>query len=104
MHADARPPPAPTAPLFYRQDEDAHGEGSTTVLGFWIYLMSDCLIFASLFATFGVLGGNYAGGPVAARTVRPAARGAQYASPAGLVDHLRLRDAGDADSARSARR
>ena len=26
------------------------------MLGFWIYLMSDCLIFAVLFATYGVLG------------------------------------------------
>ncbi len=26
------------------------------MLGFWIYLMSDCLIFAMLFATYGVLG------------------------------------------------
>ena len=25
--------------------------------------MSDCLIFAVLFAAFGVLGGNYAAGP-----------------------------------------
>ena len=33
------------------------------MLGFWIYLMSDCLIFAMLFATYGVLGGNYAAGP-----------------------------------------
>ena len=33
------------------------------MLGFWIYLMSDCLIFAVLFACFGVLGGNYAAGP-----------------------------------------
>ena len=33
------------------------------MLGFWIYLMSDCLIFAVLFATYGVLGGNYAAGP-----------------------------------------
>ncbi len=32
-------------------------------LGFWIYLMSDCLIFAMLFAAYGVLGGNYAAGP-----------------------------------------
>ena len=36
------------------------------MLGFWIYLMSDCLIFACLFATYGVLGRNYAGGPSAA--------------------------------------
>ena len=33
------------------------------MLGFWIYLMSDCLIFACLFATYGVLGGNFAAGP-----------------------------------------
>ena len=32
-------------------------------LGFWLYLMSDLIIFATLFATFAVLGRNYAGGP-----------------------------------------
>jgi cytochrome o ubiquinol oxidase subunit III len=51
------------APVFYELDEHAHPEGGSTALGFWIYLMSDCLIFAILFATFGVLGGNYAAGP-----------------------------------------
>lgn len=40
-----------------------HDDGSKTVLGFWIYLMGDCLIFACLFATFGVLVENVAGGP-----------------------------------------
>src|ERR1700749_5298876 len=50
-------------PVFYELDEHAHPEGGSTALGFWIYLMSDCLIFAVLFATFGVLGGNYAAGP-----------------------------------------
>jgi len=50
-------------PVFYELDEHAHPEGGSTALGFWIYLMSDCLIFAILFATFGVLGGNYAAGP-----------------------------------------
>ncbi len=49
------------APQFYLE-EDHHPEGST-MLGFWIYLMSDCLIFAVLFATHGVLGRNYAAGP-----------------------------------------
>lgn len=43
--------------------EEPHHEGNSTLLGFWIYLMSDCLIFAVLFASFGVLGGNYAAGP-----------------------------------------
>jgi cytochrome o ubiquinol oxidase subunit 3 len=42
-----------------REHHPEHG----TLLGFWIYLMSDCLIFASLFATYAVLGRNYAGGP-----------------------------------------
>src|ERR1700758_1841025 len=51
------------APTFYLLDEHAHAEGASTMLGFWIYLMSDCLIFATLFATYGVLGGNYAAGP-----------------------------------------
>lgn len=40
-----------------------HHPENGTLLGFWIYLMSDCLIFASLFATYAVLGRNYAGGP-----------------------------------------
>ena len=51
------------APLFHLADEHEHAEGGSTMLGFWIYLMSDCLIFAVLFATYGVLGGNYAAGP-----------------------------------------
>jgi cytochrome o ubiquinol oxidase subunit 3 len=46
---------------FYLEDEH-HPEGST-MLGFWIYLMSDCLIFAVLFACYGVLGRSYAAGP-----------------------------------------
>lgn len=52
-----------SAPVFYEKHEHAHPEGSSTMLGFWIYLMSDCLIFAVLFATYGVLGANYAAGP-----------------------------------------
>ena len=34
-----------------------------TGYGFWIFLLSDFVIFASLFATFGVLVHNTAGGP-----------------------------------------
>lgn len=56
--------PAPSGtPIFYDAHEHDHPEGGSTSLGFWIYLMSDCLIFAVLFATYGVLGGNYAAGP-----------------------------------------
>ncbi len=32
-------------------------------LGFWIYLMTDCLLFATLFATFAVLRTSTFGGP-----------------------------------------
>ncbi len=32
-------------------------------LGFWLYLMSDLIIFGTLFATYAVLGRNFAGGP-----------------------------------------
>lgn len=32
-------------------------------LGFWIYLMTDCILFATLFATFAVLRSATAGGP-----------------------------------------
>jgi cytochrome o ubiquinol oxidase subunit 3 len=39
-----------------------HHPENGTLLGFWLYLMSDCLIFACLFATYAVLGHNYAGG------------------------------------------
>jgi cytochrome o ubiquinol oxidase subunit 3 len=34
-----------------------------TVFGFWVYIMTDCLIFASLFATYAVLHNNTFGGP-----------------------------------------
>lgn len=36
---------------------------SKTVLGFWMYLMSDCLIFGVFFATYAVLHNNTFGGP-----------------------------------------
>ena len=51
-------------PVFYQLDEEAADHSSeSTLLGFWIYLMSDALLFAALFATFGVLSGSFAGGP-----------------------------------------
>jgi cytochrome o ubiquinol oxidase subunit 3 len=49
---------------FHVAEADGHGGHSSPVLlGFWIYLMSDALIFAALFATYGVLSGSFAGGP-----------------------------------------
>ncbi|HVY79949.1 MAG TPA: cytochrome o ubiquinol oxidase subunit III [Steroidobacteraceae bacterium] len=51
------------AVAFHDLHEHEHPAGASTMLGFWIYLMSDCLIFAVLFAMYGVLGTSYAGGP-----------------------------------------
>lgn len=54
---------AATAPIYHLPEEPHLEEGHSTLLGFWLYLMSDCLIFAILFSTYAVLGGNYAAGP-----------------------------------------
>jgi len=55
---------AQVQPVFYQTaDEGPAHAGGGTLLGFWIYLMSDALIFATLFATFGVLSSSFAGGP-----------------------------------------
>lgn len=40
-----------------------HMDDSKTVFGFWVYLMTDCVLFATLFATFAVLRSNTYGGP-----------------------------------------
>jgi len=52
------------SPRFYLTEE--HHPQNGTLLGFWLYLMSDCLVFACLFAMYAVLGRNYAGGPTGA--------------------------------------
>ena len=55
-------PSDPSARFWVREHHPENG----TLLGFWMYLMSDCLVFASLFAAYAVLGRNYAGGPTGA--------------------------------------
>ena len=52
---------APGKMAFFLKRE--HHPQNGTSLGFWIYLMSDCLIFAILFAVYAVLGRSYAAGP-----------------------------------------
>ncbi|MFL6536039.1 MAG: cytochrome c oxidase subunit 3, partial [Pseudomonas sp.] len=55
--------PNATAP----ESEHGHSDASSmTLFGFWIYLMTDCILFATLFATYAVLGQSVAGGPGAA--------------------------------------
>lgn len=52
----------PSSHFYVREHHPEQG----TLLGFWLYLMSDCLLFAGLFATYAVLGNSYAGGPTGA--------------------------------------
>ncbi|WP_024868046.1 cytochrome o ubiquinol oxidase subunit III [Pseudoxanthomonas suwonensis] len=52
-------------PRFYDLAGEHHPQQGT-LLGFWIYLMSDLLIFACLFAVYGVLGRSFAAGPTGA--------------------------------------
>ncbi|MBI3589093.1 MAG: cytochrome o ubiquinol oxidase subunit III [Candidatus Liptonbacteria bacterium] len=40
-----------------------HNTDDKTTFGFWVYLMTDLVMFAALFATFAVLRGNTFGGP-----------------------------------------
>ena len=39
------------------------GSVANKAFGFWIYLLSDLILFSAIFATFAVVGRNYAGGP-----------------------------------------
>ncbi|WBO22152.1 cytochrome o ubiquinol oxidase subunit III [Sphingomonas abietis] len=43
--------------------EEHHDQFGSVQLGFWIYLMSDCVIFSGLFATYAVMSQAFAGGP-----------------------------------------
>lgn len=38
---------------------------SNTIFGFWVYLLTDCMMFATFFATYAVLHNNTFGGPSA---------------------------------------
>ena len=50
-----------------------HDVIATRTLGFWLYMLSDAMIFAGLFAAYGVLShhDNVAGGPTAKDIVHP---------------------------------
>lgn len=49
----------------YHDVEHHHDMAGDTVFGFWVYILSDCILFATLFATFAVLSGNFSGAPTA---------------------------------------
>jgi cytochrome o ubiquinol oxidase subunit 3 len=64
----------PLPPLWH-YGETEHDPISTKTLGFWLYMLSDALIFAGLFAAYGVLDQkmNTAGGPAALQIMHPVA-------------------------------
>lgn len=48
------------------QEHEDHGHAaaiSRTVDGFWLYIMTDCILFATVFTGFAVMSHRYAGGP-----------------------------------------
>ena len=47
-------------------DERTHEQAGEAVFGFWVFLMSDAVLFALLFATYGVMSPATAGGPTPA--------------------------------------
>ncbi|MER3546526.1 MAG: cytochrome o ubiquinol oxidase subunit III [Rhodanobacteraceae bacterium] len=67
MNATAIDTADPAPGEYYCRKEASPHNG--TLLGFWLYLMSDCFIFASLFACYAVLGTETAGGPTAAEVL-----------------------------------
>lgn len=46
-------------------EHEHHDHESLKTFGFWIFLITDCILFGTLFATYIVLRGNTAGGPTA---------------------------------------
>jgi cytochrome o ubiquinol oxidase subunit III len=49
----------PTTP----QTTSIQAQNDKTIFGFWVYLMTDCVLFATLFASYAVLRDNTFGGP-----------------------------------------
>ena len=54
-------PPPPAGFTGFVEEEHHHDYGGDTVFGFWVYILSDCILFATLFAVYAVIGQNYAG-------------------------------------------
>ena len=60
-----------------------------TAYGFWIFLLSDIVMFSCFFAAYAVLADQTAGGPKGAETVRPAERRDRDRLSAAVELHLR---------------
>lgn len=51
--------------------EQSHDPIATKTFGFWLYMLSDALMFSALFASYEVLQHAYAGGPTLAAVSQP---------------------------------
>jgi cytochrome o ubiquinol oxidase subunit 3 len=62
-------------PTLWHHGYAPHDAIATKTFGFWLYMLSDALIFAGIFAAYGVLDHamNAAGGPTEAQVVHPIA-------------------------------
>lgn len=58
-------PAAPAGYTGYVEKEHHHDYAGDTIFGFWIYILSDCILFACLFAVYAVIGDNFAGATTA---------------------------------------
>lgn len=52
-----------TQALDHHDHHDHHNVDAKVTFGFWTYLMTDCIMFAAMFATYTVLRNNTYGGP-----------------------------------------
>ena len=61
------------APRLFHPHFAGHDQISARTLGFWLYMLSDALIFAAVFAAYAVLNNRMgaAGGPIAPQVTNP---------------------------------
>jgi len=64
---DTRPAAAPSTLVRGRGAGGPAPKRTVVAYGFWIFILSDMIMFAALFAAFAVLAGNTAGGPDGAK-------------------------------------
>ncbi|NCC23106.1 MAG: cytochrome o ubiquinol oxidase subunit III [Alphaproteobacteria bacterium] len=57
----------PDAPVY--ADEHDHDHADVSAFGFWLYIVSDLVLFSALFATYAVLSESFAGGPTGAEMI-----------------------------------
>ncbi|MGG5252066.1 cytochrome o ubiquinol oxidase subunit III [Neobacillus sp. SM06] len=50
-------------PNSHSHEEHGHDEGSLRIFGFWIFLITDLILFSVLFATYAILKNRFNGGP-----------------------------------------